>query len=176
MGLIIDKNVVLIDQKSNEHLVTTKEGNPKNFVIENEYGSIEVTSVFTRLKASSKLRRDRKSKLIGDNCPLIYALKKKDGLTTTFTTMKEVIRIGCEIVDDLNIDPDSSLVCTPSAHNIVKHVANVVARKFRLTVHENLLAKTSILLAVKDLEKALDRTKNFSDAKEIRNQIEKIKN
>jgi len=75
LGLRVENNVVVVDHAMNEHLLTTAEGNPSEDTVE----ELRVISVFQRRFNSAKLARKRDEKVIGDNCPLIYALKGKDG-------------------------------------------------------------------------------------------------
>lgn len=67
LGLVVKKNLVIVDHAVKEHLVTTVEGNPK---ISTTGDGLRVTSLFTRLKASAKGRRDRNQ--IGDNCQSVH--------------------------------------------------------------------------------------------------------
>ena len=55
MGLVVENYLVTVDHAVTEHLVTTVDGNPK--VSTTECG-LRVMSVFTRIKASAKGRRD----------------------------------------------------------------------------------------------------------------------
>jgi len=84
LGLRVENNVVVVDHAMNEHLLTTAEGNPSEDTVE----ELRVISVFQRRFNSAKLARKRDEKVIGDNCPLIYALKGKDGLSVEFKSIK----------------------------------------------------------------------------------------
>ncbi len=86
MGLIIENNVVKVDHDVKDHLITGTTGNPTVDTV----GGLAVYGVFRRQFNSAKLGRQRSEKVIGDNCPLIYALKGKDGLSVEFASIKKL--------------------------------------------------------------------------------------
>ncbi|MBL1804852.1 hypothetical protein ELE38_31540, partial [Klebsiella pneumoniae] len=85
MGLNLQGYHVTIDHSHRHWLITTPEGNPTR----ERVGNLTIYSMFRRQKAPASLNRDRKQRKLGDNCPLIYALKGKEGLTTDFSSIKE---------------------------------------------------------------------------------------
>lgn len=170
LGLVILGTKVLVDHSSREHLITTLAGNPKQYTVENEFGSIDVFSVFTRLKATSQERRDRPGRKIGDNCPMIYALKGKDGLTTGYRSVREMLLIGEQIVRQHLVFRDPPvIVCIPSSHSIVRHVAEQLGKHLQLTIVDGLLAKATVASAVADLDRAISSSKSYSDRKALQN-------
>lgn len=176
VGLLIDGNTVKIDHSIKNHLITTEKGNPKILKVENNYGYIEVFSIFTRLKDASKDRRHRDIRKIGDNCPLIYALKGKDNLITNHSTIRELLDVGGKIVKkNFSITGEEVIVCAPSSHSLVLHIAHKVGDLLKLPVHTNILKKVSVASAIVDLQNATRGCTTYAERKEILNQIEILK-
>lgn len=178
MGLVIQGMKVLVDHESKEHLVTTVAGNPRRYKMKNAHGHVDVFSIFTRLKAASRERRDREDRLIGDNCPMIYALKGKDGLSTGYRSVREMLLVGTEIVARAHeASPwadDTVIVCVPSSHSIVGHVATRLQELLKFPIVHGLLAKTSVESAVADLNQAMSLIPDYKDRKHIQNTIQKV--
>lgn len=176
MGLKILGHIVTIDPTTNEHLITSTLGNPKIFSVSNSQGSIDVVSVFTRQKSTSHQRRQRSERRLGDNCPLIYALKNLDGLSTNFTTIKYLLDTGRAILGTHFQPPVGfSLVCTPSSHKIVKNFARAAGDILGASVHFNALEKASVASAIVDLQNAVLNATLYEDRKLLNNQIQKLK-
>lgn len=175
MGLVIDGTKVLVDHDVNEHLHTTKAGNPKHYKVENTLGEIEIISVFARLKATARHRRDRSERKIGDNCPMIYAFKGKDGLTTGYRSVREMLLVGQEIADDFVFEDNAVLVPIPSSHKVVNHLTALLHERFKIPVKEGLLVKASVDSAINDLQKAADRSRDWKEHKDIKNEIAKVR-
>ena len=116
LGLVIVESLVTVDHLVREHLVTTVDGNPKISTIAS---GLKVTSIFTRLKASGKERRNRQR--LGDNCHMLYALKQKDGLVTDLTSVRLLVenghRILALIADRIKAD---TVVFMPSSYSLSK--------------------------------------------------------
>lgn len=93
MGLVVQGNVVKVDHYNKEWLKTRPQGNPTK----EEIDGLAVYSLFKRLLASAKSRRKHR-KIPGDNCPIIYALKGKDNLTTDISSIKKLRSSYDEIV------------------------------------------------------------------------------
>lgn len=179
MGLVILDKKVVVDHASKEHLVTTLAGNPKRYKVANEHGDLDVMSIFTRLKATSRERRDREVRQIGDNCPMIYALKGKDGLSTGYRSVREMLLVGAEIVLQAHqASPwpnDTVVVCVPSSHSIVGHVARQIERLLKFPIADGLLSKASVASAVADLESAIALSKTYREQKDLRNILQFVK-
>lgn len=170
MGLIIVGSKVIIDHKTNEHLITTQDGNPKRYRVQNSGGELDVFSIYTRLKQTSQQRRERDSRKIGDNCPLIYALKGKDQLTTGYQSIRELLINGRSIVAN-NFQPlaNTILVPIPSSHSIVGHLTHELSILLNLSINENLLKKASMQSALADLDAAINANQSYTEKKELRN-------
>lgn len=170
MGLVINGSKVIIDHNVKEHLITTVHGNPKRYQVQNTTGTLDVFSIFTRLKQTSQQRRERDSRKIGDNCPLIYALKGKDQLTTGYQTIRELLINGRPIVAN-NFEPlaNTILVPVPSSHSIVRHLTQELRTLLDLSIEDNLLEKASMQSALADLDEAIDKNQNYAEKKELKN-------
>ena len=170
MGLVIIGSKVIIDHNVKEHLITTAHGNPKKYQVQNTTGTLDVFSIFTRLKQTSQQRRERDSRKIGDNCPLIYALKGKDQLTTGYQSIRELLINGRSIVAN-NFQPltNTILVPIPSSHSIVGHLTHELSTLLNLSINENLLKKASMQSALADLDAAINANQSYTEKKELRN-------
>lgn len=177
MGLVItDKNVVLVDGDVKDYLVTTEEGNPKCYEVNINCSSINVFSIFTRLKASSKERRNREGRKIGDNCPMIYALKGKEELSTTYRSVRSLLISGEKIVrNNFIINSNSILVPIPSSHTVVKHLSTLLSRHLGISIMEGVLEKVTVYSAIQDLEKKSLQVNDYKKRKEIDNIIKKLR-
>lgn len=157
MGLVIDGTRVLVDHASKEHLLTTPDGNPKRYKIKNKHGELEVFSVFTRLKSSGRNRSRvaRADAPVGDNCPLIYALKGKANLTTDANSVKLLVRSGRKIIESFEPREGEVMVCAPSSHSLVSNFATLVGKQLNLAAVPNTLIKASVESAIQDVEVAI---------------------
>lgn len=73
MGLVVDREsrLVTVDHSHNHYCVTTANGNPAVIIQE----GLKITSIFTRTKG-------KWDKSVGDNSPMLYALKGLSNLKT----------------------------------------------------------------------------------------------
>ncbi|MEA9390259.1 phosphoribosyltransferase [Acerihabitans sp. TG2] len=109
--------------------MTNAEGNP---TIEN-IGDLRIYSVFRRLRLSRKMQRNRQQRQVGDNCPLIYALKAKEGLTADITSIVRLSKSFARIAEKISqLEPQGYqlVISMPSAHQISKVVGKRFARRF----------------------------------------------
>ncbi|EMG2119042.1 hypothetical protein IPC1147_32970 [Pseudomonas aeruginosa] len=157
MGLVVRENLVTVDHQVKHHLVSTVEGNPK--VSSTDCG-LRVTSIFTRLKASAKARRGRLQ--IGDNCPMLYALKAKDGLITNHSSIRLLTASGREILGLISQDVAAdTVVYMPSGYNLSRIIAKRCAKAFDAQLLEGVFRKTTKLEAYEMLSIA-DRNGDIS--------------
>ena len=128
MGLRIDTttNEVIVDHASREHLHTTRRGNP----VQETVGVMHVDSIFRRKKASRKLQRNRQVRLLGDNCPLIYALKQQQGLWVSRNSVKILNAHIPQLVADVCGPLNGHVTCIvpivsryPLAEILAKHIS-----------------------------------------------------
>lgn len=130
VGLAIQGRCVIVDHSCQDWLLTEAKGNP---TIEN-IGGLKIYSVFRRLRLSRKMQRDRQRRQIGDNCPLIYALKLKEGLTTDITSIVKLSKSFVEITGTIaRLEPAGYqlVISMPSAHRISYAVGKRFARRFK---------------------------------------------
>jgi hypothetical protein len=146
VGLLIDDGLVIVDHRATDHLHTTREGNPT----QHQLGGFVVHSVYKRLKNSAKFSKDRGQKTIGDNCPLIYAVKGNDGLSTNVTSTKRLLEHTPSIISDIceNIDGQvDALVTMPSSFPLANWLAKRVQREMGLPVFTDVFRKSTKLEA-----------------------------
>lgn len=164
------EKIVSVDHSHNNFAVTTVEGNPKK----KTYKGLPVIGIFKRNKGAHKLIKKANppgTKIEGDNCPMLYALKNMDGLTTTTSDARKLFRNSRIILNNeissLGINFDH-IVSVPSSHKLASIVAKMSLRICRRqgysTTHlGNVLKKASAAdvkaqLKVKQLKSA-DRNK-----------------
>lgn len=149
MGLKIDTttNEVIVDHAVQEHLHTTDNGNP---VRGDVVGTMQVDSIFRRKKASGKMRRERNLKALGDNCPLIYALKQKQDLWVSRSSIKALNiylpQILSEVCDALN-GHVTCIVTIPSQHPLAGILAKRISRNLGIPVLEDVFRKSTFFQA-----------------------------
>lgn len=110
-----DDGFVVVNHNHNRFGKTDVDGNPT--AAKSSCG-LTVHSIFKRLPHKSKAP---KSEIKGDNCPLIYALKGKDGLYTQSAEVKKLISPGKQIINTFiagKPDGYDLILPMPSAHNI----------------------------------------------------------
>jgi len=168
LGLLIKNGVVIVDDSINDHMITTTNGNPKRQFIKNINGEIDVTSIFTRTKRKSDHEK------VGDSSPIIYALKKKQGLKTTRESILKLRDSASEIIASIDVKPGSLLVCTPSSFNIVEIFAKRFAKQKLINYETDVFSKSTKESAISDFEKALCLINDYKSKKEIKNIVDKM--
>ncbi len=144
MGFVIKDGVVLVDHSHNKFAVTTVKNNPTNSCD----SGLTVHSAFLRTR--TRIRKKRGERVAGDNCPFIYALKAKDGLTTT---MREVHKLNLNLIEIIGSFLECSggwemIIPLPSSHNISRILANRLHRPLIGSyLYNDLLRKKNILEA-----------------------------
>lgn len=152
MGLIVQGNVVKVDHDNKEWLKTRPQGNPTK----EEIGGLTIYSLFKRLLASAKSRRKHR-KIPGDNCPIIYALKGKDNLTTDITSIKLLRESYSVIVNSFQAEEPNGydlIISMPSSHNISRLIGKRLANIFTAHHSSDFLRKLTIEEALALLDRA----------------------
>lgn len=171
VGLNLQGYHVTIDHSHRHWLITTPEGNPTR----ERVGNLTIYSMFRRQKAPASLNRDRKQRKLGDNCPLIYALKGKEGLTTDFSSIKALSQSFNAILEAIaQAEPDGYdlIVSMPSAHNISHIVGKRFSRYFNAPHFKDLLRK----ITVEEAFILLDRANiDVTDVKSLQYQLRRQK-
>lgn len=144
MGLTIIGDVVTVDQTHGRLLNTNVQGNPTLEIID----GLKIYSVFERRKEPRISGKTKNKK--GDNCHLLYALKEKDGLSTTISSIKVLLPPFREILRAFPVGYDL-IIPMPSRYSIVDIVANRFSRHFECPVEENCLEKVSARSALQSL-------------------------
>lgn len=158
MGLNIQDDLIDVDQSHNRLLSTGRHGNPIIQLVPQDEPQLTVYSTFQRHKAPNSMKRDREQRSRGDNCHLLYALKGKDGLRTTFGAIRRLMQYFDAIVKDM-VDQSGeydAIIPMPSGHAISQIYAKRLARRYGCGVHEGVFQKISMgkaqqLLAISPL-------------------------
>ena len=145
MGFKIDENLVVhLDQNSSSFGDTSLERNPTWTKTHCMISPISVCSLVLRLSAKSS-RKDS----IGDNCPLIYALKQRDELKVTLTSLKPMVPLLHQLLDKFyqqqqlqNVGYDV-IVPMPSSHNLTNILAKCLSSRFAIPIATHLFRKTT---------------------------------
>jgi hypothetical protein len=145
MGLNVIDDVVDVDHSHNRLLSTGLHGNPAVGYIPGKNGALTVYSVFRRHKAPNSSKQDRSTSRRGDNCHLLYALKDKDGLSTTFGAIRRLMLHFDAIVEQI-VDQSGkfdAIVPMPSGHAISRIFADRLSRRYGCPVADNMFKKIS---------------------------------
>jgi hypothetical protein len=156
MGLNINGDVVDVDHTHNQLLNTGRHGNPVVQYVPPGKGELVVYATFQRHKAPRSLARDRDNRSRGDNCHLLYALKGKDGLRTSFGAIRRLMLNFDAIVEDM-VDQSGTydaVIPMPSGHSISRQYAERLARRYGCNVHLGLFEKISKAFARQLLEQS----------------------
>jgi adenine/guanine phosphoribosyltransferase-like PRPP-binding protein len=133
---------VIVDHDATEHLNTARDGNPTQLKLD----ELVVHSVYKRLKNSAKFSKDRQQKAIGDNCPLIYAVKGSDGLSTNVASTKRLLEHTQSIISDIceKIDGQvDGLVTMPSGFPLANWLAKRIQREMELPIFPGVFRKST---------------------------------
>ncbi|EZQ00932.1 hypothetical protein, partial [Acinetobacter sp. Ver3] len=87
MGFKVIDNLVIVDHSTNHYAITTptKKKSPCIYTKKNiDSLNLSIYSIFYRSVIDRKLHK------LGDNCPLLYALKGKQNLVVTKDSMKDL--------------------------------------------------------------------------------------
>ena len=169
MGLNINGLYIQVDHSHNRLLNTGKEGNPVIQKIPHGKSSLTVYSTFQRLKAPASTKKHKK---IGDNCPLLYALKGKNELKTTLRDIRLLLLHFDSILNDMTNKTQKydAIIVMPSSHAISKIYAARLARKYQCVLLDNIFQK----ITVTDAQNLLKQTGlSSSDKRSISSKLKK---
>lgn len=151
MGLNISGDIVDVDHSHNRLLSTSKHGNPVVQLVPKNAPELRVFSTFQRHLAPNSMKRDRDQRSRGDNCHLLYALKGKDQLKTTFGAIRRLMQHFDSIVEEM-VDQSGKfdmIIPMPSGHAISTLFAKRLARRYGCLLRENVFEKISMEAAHK---------------------------
>ena len=171
MGLTIDGKFVDVDHSHNQLLNTGRKGNPVVQIAGEGVDEIYVYSTFQRQMTPRSLSR-APDIIRGDNCHLLYALKGKNGLHTSFGAIRRLMLYFDVIVEDM-IDQSGdfdAIVPMPSGHSICSLYAKRLAARYGRSLVNGLFNKISKQDARTQLAAA---ALSWADRKMLRNRIGK---
>lgn len=141
MGFFVKDQVVIVDHSINDFAITQfKDGyTPCSLFYKQQ--ELHVYSIYYR-------PRGKKGR-IGDNCPLLYALKNRDGLKITRATIRDLRRHLKPIIEAIkcmiqtNHTEVNYIVPMPSSHPYAKFLAKILQRDIfkNAVVIDSLLVK-----------------------------------
>lgn len=161
----IDRRLVTVDHSHNDFCITNTEGNPSWFILNN----IIVASIFSRTKG----RKNPKGSL-GDNSPMLYALKGIGGLKTE---RKEILKLYDnyrEILDNIipRIEKWDYIVPIPSSSNLVNIIASSVHKIYPFGILAKDFIRKSSLSEIMSQINNLDKTSK--DKAQLRSKIKPL--
>lgn len=177
LGLRIDAatNEVIVDHAAMDHLYTTQRGNP----VQSKVDAIDVLSVFRRKKASGGMRRDRTLRHIGDNCPLIYALKQQEGLWVSRGSIKVLNQHMPQIISDVCTALAGNVTCIvtiPSRYPLADILAKRISVNLNIEIRGGIFRKSTFFEASRRADALLGSRVNIiqaglsrSDEQDLRN-------
>ncbi|HDX0990397.1 TPA: hypothetical protein RNX34_002131 [Pasteurella multocida] len=130
MKFIIDKNnFVKIESTQQLQMLRYNWG-----VNENLY------SIIKRQKERRKIERP-----LGDNCPMLYALKNSDGLSVDDETIKKLFLYARDSIKDYfkTKFPFDAVIVMPSKHNIGYKLAHIIGELYQVHIITNYLTKNT---------------------------------
>lgn len=172
MGLTITGNLVDVDQSHNQLLNTGRHGNPVVQIAGEDADEIYVYSTFQRQMTPRSMSRLPHIKQ-GDNCHLLYALKRKNGLCTTFGAVRRLMLHFDAIVEDM-IDQSGEfdvVIPMPSGHLISRLYAKRLAARYGCPMIDSVFVKATKQaardqLAVADLSWSEKKTLKYRIGKD----------
>ncbi|MGO7145471.1 phosphoribosyltransferase [Rhizobium ruizarguesonis] len=120
---------------------------------------------------------DRIDKGQGDNCPFIYAAKKKDGLRLTYTSLKELHPDFEAIISHVAASGAifQYLIPIPSAHRINEFLGTRFRRAVpHVAVIDSLLAKATIASALEAVDALTTSAAALSDIRTLRSALRRL--
>jgi len=155
MGFVVDQNIVLVDHSIDDYAITEARKDKSPCI-----GFYKRQNLYTY---SIYYRTGKKKGNLGDNCPFLYALKKRDDLFTNRKTIKDmreeflliVVMIKHMIINNhVKVD---YIVPMPSSHPYAKHLAKIIKR----VAFPNAVIKNDLLLK-KENEEILKEVQNLN--------------
>ncbi|MEP1444740.1 MAG: phosphoribosyltransferase [Paraglaciecola sp.] len=144
MGFIVNQTgLVSVVHSHNSFGDTRVSSNPTSAKTKCLNSPMNVHSLLLRGKNRSPKRA------IGDNCPLIYALKKKEQLRTSYQSFKPLVDSLNQIVDKFFVQQCAlgitynEVITMPSSHKISLILGKRIATKFNASLNHGLFLKTT---------------------------------
>lgn len=150
MGFVVNEDgLVSVNHDIDDFGITTSKFNPTKSRTHCKNPMI-IHSIFKRYDRNRGKEKNVNGQLVGDNCPFIYAVKKK---VTNLYVNTETIRSLCkpmnEIIDkfvqiqDQNKIKYDLIIPMPSSHNIASILATRVGRKLNVSLNKTCLRKST---------------------------------
>jgi len=148
MGFEIDQSgKVSVNHDNNNFGDTRIQSNPTDATTKCNSNPLTVHSLILRHKNHTT----NKNRSIGDNCPLIYALKKKENLSITYNSFKPLVPNLKKIIEKFLQQQQSlgmifqEVISMPSSHSISKILGNRMANSFSAYHQSSAFTKATAL-------------------------------
>lgn len=170
MGLTVIDGEVIVDHSVTDHLNTTGQGNPTQVNLR----GMTVHCTFQRRYRSAKTARGVDERVPGDNCPLIYALKGKDDLRVSHSSIRALNAHAPTIlaaISDLLSGQIDIIVPMPSSSALALILAKRLSRLTGVAVQEGIFVKSSntqAMIRAQDLSAKGNKTLSYSQVREMR--------
>lgn len=151
MGFLVHPTgLVSVDHTINDFAETTIVRNP-SFTKMKANPHMEVYSVFIRRARKQASNTQGSGKLIGDNCPFIYAVKRKTpSLHVDLKTIRDLVVPFNQILDKFVVQQQEKgvsynlIVPMPSNHRIADILAKRLSRKLKIPIENELFRKSTV--------------------------------
>lgn len=125
---------------------------PNKGVIFKHSGEITIYSIIRRYK-----ERREKHRPIGDNCPMLYAMKGDEGLTADIQTINAVYDYASKLINEYSFDihlkrPFDVIILMPSKYDIGRNLAYLLQKKFDIEIIDNFLKKKTPQKLIEDVK------------------------
>jgi hypothetical protein len=122
----------------------------KTEIFKYQLNDITIFSIVKRFKE----RRNHKIRPVGDNCPMLYAMKKADGLTTDQETIELLYSYAEQCIDNYVFEcvAFDAIILIPSKHDIGRRLASILHEKFNIPVIDDFLKKKSPQKLLEDIK------------------------
>lgn len=126
MGFVVDQNIVLVDHSIDDYAVTEARKDRSPCIGFYKKNSLSTYSIY--------YRTGQRRGSLGDNCPFLYALKKRDDLSTNRKTIRNMRKEFILIVNMIkkmiinNHMKVDYIVPMPSSHPYASHLSKIIKR------------------------------------------------
>lgn len=96
-----------------------------------------------------KENRKKGIRPLGDNCPMLYAMKNSDGLITSQETISELFNY-CEtvLIKHFTEFPFDAVIVMPSSHSIGVRLAKILAQQYNVPIYTDYFAKSEVIESI----------------------------
>ena len=147
---------VIVNHTHSDYAVTTAEGNPYKSTI--TYGAVKIKNIGIFKRTYNKSRKPS----VGDNCPMLYALKNMNNLRTNFRSVYLLYIEFLKIVDLILTEECNHwdvIIILPSSSLLTKRFAERLAKKMTIQMPDIFLLEPFKKVTFEDVNSDLNYLK-----------------